>query len=396
MPLGLIGPVVEMLGMLGSGQFGGLNPTAMLGGVSQTLGSAGQTVQHALGGLDGVWQGAAASSAAAKTASVLANGSEVASQADSLSASLSAAVASVAQGEAQLVAIVNQFMATLAAIGPNIIFPWGWAAAIAAANQAVTQATSAMAQLQSTLGAQEANVNAVGAPVAVTSPPQVGSAGGAVPASPLATSGLAAQIPGSALSPVSAFAAPAAAAASGLGAPLGGASGLSSLAPMLGMASGLAMPAMEGISAATSGLGSAGGGPGAQLASAAQQPAGGGNRLDTSAHGGGGGGGHSGTGVPVLAAQSRLAPLLPEIEPRIPGEPINAAVAPGGMGGAPMMGGAPLARGGNGGVGRSHTVAAFLHTSDQGGDIVGELGNVAPPVIGVREAIPRPDIDLTI
>lgn len=398
LPLGLIGPVVEMLGMLGSGQFGDLDPTAMLGGITQTLESAGQSVRHALGGLDGVWQGAAASAAAAKTTTVLANGSQVASQAESLSASLAEAAASVAQGEAELVAIVNQFMATLAAIGPNIIFPWGWAAAIAAANQAVAEATSVMSQLQSTLGAQAAHVSAVGAPVAVTSASDAGKTPGVVPSSSLATSGLTARIPATALSPMSAFTAPVGAAASGAGAPASGASGLGSFAPMLGLAAGMAMPAMEGVSAATSALGSAGAGQGAQLASS-HQPAGDGNRDDVSHHGGGGGGGgHGGAGVPVTPAQSRMPTRLPagEIEETIPAASESNVVAPVGMGGAPMMGGAPFARAANGGVGRSHSAAAFLHTSDQGDAIVGDLGGVAPPVIGVREAVPHPDIDLTI
>lgn len=398
LPLGLIGPVVEMLGMLGSGQFGDLDPTAMLGGIAQTLESAGQSVRHALGGLDGVWQGAAASAAAAKTTTVLANGSQVASQAESLSASLAEAAASVAQGEAQLVAIVNQFMATLAAIGPNIIFPWGWAAAIAAANQAVSEATSVMSQLQSALGAQAAHVSAVGAPVAVTSASDAGTTPGVVPSSSLATSALTARIPGTALSPMSAFTAPVGAAASGAGAPAGGASGLGSLAPMVGLATGLAMPAMEGVSAATSALGSAGAGQGAQLASATRQHAGDGNPADVSHHGAGGGGGHGGAGVPVIPAQSRLPTRLPagEIEETIPAASESNVVAPVGMGGVPMMGGAPFARAANGGVGRSHSAAAFLHTSHQGDEIVGDLGGVAPPVIGVREAVPRPDIDLTI
>jgi hypothetical protein len=298
-----------------------------------------------------------------------------------------------------LVSIVNQFTATVAAIGPNIIFPWGWAAVVAAANQAVSQATAVMSELQSTLGAQAAHVTAVGAPVAVTSASGVGSAPAAASASSLAPSALAAQIPGSALTPVSAFAAPTGAGAAALGAPLGGASGLGSLSPMMNLASGLAMPAMEGMGAATGALGSAGGGQGAPPAGSVPQQAGDGNRNDVSHHGaGGGGGGHGGVGVPVAPAQSRLAPQLPaeEIGARIPAEPISDVVAQGGMGGGSMMGGAPLARGGNGGVGKSHNVAAFLHTSDQGGEIVGDLGGVAPPVIGVREAIPRSDIDLTI
>lgn len=61
-----------------------------------------------------------------------------------------------------------------------------------------------------------------------------------------------------------------------------------------------------------------------------------------------------------------------------------------------MMGGAPMARGANAGVGKSHNAAAFLHTTDQGDEIIGDLGAVAPPVIGVKETIASPQIDLTI
>jgi hypothetical protein len=49
------------------------------------------------------------------------------------------------------------------------------------------------------------------------------------------------------------------------------------------------------------------------------------------------------------------------------------------MGAGPMMGG-PMGRGGKGGSDSGHKAATFLHTSDQ--DIVGDLGNVAPPVVG--------------
>jgi hypothetical protein len=61
-----------------------------------------------------------------------------------------------------------------------------------------------------------------------------------------------------------------------------------------------------------------------------------------------------------------------------------------------MMGGAPMGRGARAGVGRSHNAADFLHTFDQGDEIVGNLGSVAPPVIGVTDAKTSPDIELRI
>jgi hypothetical protein len=70
------------------------------------------------------------------------------------------------------------------------------------------------------------------------------------------------------------------------------------------------------------------------------------------------------------------------------------AAAP--MSGAPMMGGAPMAAGARAAVGRSHNAAAFLHTSDQGDEIVGDLGSVAPAVIGQTDSVAGPDIELRI
>jgi hypothetical protein len=53
------------------------------------------------------------------------------------------------------------------------------------------------------------------------------------------------------------------------------------------------------------------------------------------------------------------------------------------MAGGGMMGGAGAAgHGGKAGANNSHTSASFLHTTDQGGEIVGDLGHASPPVIG--------------
>jgi hypothetical protein len=157
-----------------------------------------------------------------------------------LGTSLSVVAASVQQGEAQLVAIINEFVATIAAIGPSIIFPWGIAAAVAAANHAVTMATGVMAELQGTLGAEAAHVTAIGAPVSVTSAPQVGT-NLATSAAPASTPHVAANFavpttPATAAASASAAAASAAAAATSVP--------VSTIAPMMMQA--LAMPVMGG------------------------------------------------------------------------------------------------------------------------------------------------------
>jgi hypothetical protein len=378
-PTQLIQPVTDALGTLGSGQFGNLDPTQMFGGISQALESAGQSVQQAMTSLGGAWQGTAATAAAAKTSATLSDGAEVASQANGLSTSLSTATAAVAQAQAQLIAIINEFVAALAAIGPNIIFPWGIAAAIAAANHAITMTAGVMTDTQSALSSQAGQVTATGAPVAVSEAPRLTTNAAAI-ATPAAA---AAAVPAPALT--------------------------QSLSPLLQMATSLASPVGEGVGAVTqavqgaaqSGQGGAApatdaaGGSGAdgQAAAGALRPAG----LGKAAFGGASA--PSVGGVDAGTTQSRLtSPVLPS------GTGLSTAAAPGsaagsssaGMGAGPMMGPAPMGRGGRGGSDSGHRAASFLHTSDQGGEIVGDLGSVAPPIVGEVDASEVPDIELRL
>lgn len=385
----MIQPVTEALGMLGSGSFGDLDPTQLLSGISQTAASAVQPVQQAMSGLDGAWQGAAASAATATTDAALTNGTQVANQSSALATSLATATAGVQQANAQLVAIMNQFTATIAAIGPNIIFPWGMAEAIAAANQAVTQAATVMTQLQGTLAAEEANVTAIGTPISVTQAPQTGAslagavAPGAASASPLAAN----------------FAvAPAAAAGAPLGAAVAPAASapVSSFAPALMQA--VAMPAMSGVSAATGALQDMGG-AGAGTPAGATAPGGPVTNAVAGAAGkggfGGGGGGALG-GIPLETIESRVA--APAAIPAADTAPpmTGDAAAPPAMGAGSPMGGYPMGLGSRAGAGKTHSAAAFLHTAAQGDEIVGDLGSVAPPVFGEADSATSPDIDLRI
>ncbi len=63
------------------------------------------------------------------------------------------------------------------------------------------------------------------------------------------------------------------------------------------------------------------------------------------------------------------------------------------MGGAPY---APMAGQGANNSSNSHTAASFLHTTDQGGEIVGDLGTAAPPVLGEADPNDPPDVELRI
>jgi uncharacterized protein YukE len=362
-PTQLIQPVTDALGTLGSGQFGDLDPTKTFDGISKALESAGQSVQQAMSGLGGAWQGDAATTATAKTSDALAKGAEVSSQATDLSSSLSAVTASVRQAEARLIEIINEFFAKLAAIGPNIIFPWGIAAAIEAATHAVTMSVEVITDTQATLAAEAGETTAAGEPVAaVTAAPETGArvASAAAPAATAATSGLG-----------------------------------QSFGPLMQMASGLASPVMQGVSTVTGAIQSASQTP--QGASEDGKPTDG--KAEGEPEGGmaGGGGGSAGGGSgakPTLQhAQPNSAIASESATPQAGGPRVQSGP---GMGGSPMMGGGPLGQGAKSGAGSGHSAASFLHTSDQGGEIVGDLGSVAPPVIGERDAVQRPDVELRI
>jgi hypothetical protein len=353
-PSQMIKPATDALGTLGTGQFNNSDPTQMFQGIAQALESAADPLQQAVSGLGSVWQGAAASSAGATTNAALSDGADVASQSTSLGESLSTVTASVRQAEARLMAIINEFWTKIAAIGPSIIFPWGIAQAIQAAFEAVTDTAEVMTETQGTMAAQAASVAAVGAPVAMSA----------------STPSLAAQ----------------------------------SFAPLLQMATGLASPVMEGVSAATqaaqSGASSATGAAGSG-AGAGGPAAGGAAALDKPAPGGAGG--SAARGVPGGALQPRLGtPLLPRTA-SVPataehiGETTqagNAKVGAAGMGAGPMGGGGPMGGAGKAGADGRYNAASFLHTSND--QIVGDLGGAAPPVIGQADPTTRPDVELRI
>jgi hypothetical protein len=354
-PMSLISPVTDALSTLGPGLFQGVDPTAMLGGISQAFQSTGAPLQQSLGAVDDAWKGASGTAAATKTATAMANGSEVATQSDALRTSLATAATNVGQARVRLIAIVTEFQATLAAIGPNIIFPWGWAAAIAAANKAIASTAEVMTELQSSLGAEAAAVTAAGTPVDVTAAP---TAGGAAGSSPLA--GLMSMVTKGAQAGMQA-----------------GTSAASSASQAASKAASETAPPPAG---------------------AVPAPVGGGGVPPVGAGGGGTGGGGAGT----LASRSIAS--SPMVQPETGATSTQAAsmrasAGAGGMaGGSGMMGApyAPMAGHGANNSTNSHTAASFLHTTDQGGEIVGDLGSAAPPVLGEADPNEPPDVELRI
>lgn len=354
-PSALISPVTDALGTLGSGLFEGVDPTAMFQGITQAFQSTGGSLQQSLGSVDDAWQGASGTAAATKTATAIADGAEVGAQSDALRTSLATATADVAQARVRLIAIITEFQATLAAIGPSIIFPWGWAAAIAAANKAIASAAEVMTELQTSLGAQAAQVTAAGAPVDVAAAPQMSGspfAGMASPLMSMATKGAQAGIQAGTQ---------AASAASQAASESAKNAGDPAVAPIAGGAAGAAL---------------AGG----------------------KASGGGGGAGGGGAGG-TLASRSIAASPMVQAETTAPNQSAAVRGSGGaGMAGAGMMGApyAPMAGQGANSSSNTHSAASFLHTTDQGGEIVGDLGTSAPPVLGESDPNEPPDVELRI
>lgn len=168
-PFNLITPVIHGLGTLGSGQFAGLDPRQILTGISNAFDGTSTPLQQSANSLANDWQGQSGSAADARTRAAVANGADVANQADGLNSNLSTTTASVAQARQQMVDIIDEYQAKVAAADPST--PAGRRARVAAANQANAEATAVMQELQDNLGSQAQQVSAIGTPVGVSQAP---------------------------------------------------------------------------------------------------------------------------------------------------------------------------------------------------------------------------------
>lgn len=345
----MIQPVMDALGSLGSGQMGQPDPTQSFDGIGQALQSAGSQVQQALSGLGDDWQGDAGSAAQATAQAALADGDKVADQAAALRSSLAAASAAVQNAQARLVEIVDVFWAKIAAIGPSIIFPWGIAAAIAAATEAVTSTTEVMAETESTLAAQTAQVSSAGVPVNVTSIPALGSQ-------------------------------------------------TQALSPLMQLATSVTSPVMQAIGSASSAAPDQSG-PDDAASAADPGPAAATGRATAGGGATGAGAGlHGGFGAAAPAARPLgAAPPVAAVETTTPVQATSVRSSGAAAGaGAPMGGGAPMGHHGKAGIAGGHNAADFLHTAERGGELVGDLADVAPPVIGEKNPLDSPNVGLRI
>ena len=114
---GLVKPMTDLLSTFGSGSFEGLDPSAALSGASKALEQGVSMGMQAISQLSSVWQGPAATAATGKGLEAATGTGLVAEQGAELSTAVGEAAAVVGTGEAELQAIIDSFMAVIAALG---------------------------------------------------------------------------------------------------------------------------------------------------------------------------------------------------------------------------------------------------------------------------------------
>ncbi|MBN7442433.1 hypothetical protein [Mycobacteroides abscessus] len=372
-PGSLIQPVTDALGTLGTGVFDAMDPTKLLEGVSKTFESTASSLQQAMGSMMSGFQGATGAASGGKTAAAIGNGAEVGAQSSGIGASASTAAADVKQAETRMLEIIHQWEAEMASLTPGL--PWTAANIMEASTRATTMATEVMTELQSSLTAQGGAVSAIGAPVSVTSAPQMG-----------------AQMIG-----------PMVQMATGLISPLMsvGTQGISTVvggiqkAAQTGMQVGTKMASSLGKSSST--------GAGAKGVEALKSTASGSaGALGRGIGGGAGHGGGGGASTTLAARTNTPMPSLASESSTASGSAVRgAAVSSAGTSGGVMGGGGAMGAGaagaGRGGESReSHAAASYL-TAAHSEELLGDPGVATPAVIGEAGPHPEsPDKQLTI
>ncbi|KRQ27789.1 hypothetical protein AOT83_06040 [Mycobacteroides sp. H001] len=380
MVAGLMSPMLQMLGTLGTGIFQGLNPQQMFQPMTQAFQQGAQSLQGLMGqmGQGGSgWAGAGAAGTAAKTAETLGNGAAVSAQGAALGGQGMTAGADTSQGYTRLLELIQETQHRLEALSGGI--PFTAPEMGETAGSATARAVEIVTELETALTGQAANMTATGAPVALAQGPT----------SMMSMMGPMMQIAMSMMSPAMQMATM----------PLTMGSQMLTQGMQAGVqaATSMAQAAGKGGAGAGSGLGAAAKGlSSAGLGSAAAAPKIGGGGAGI---GSGGGGGTIAARALPSAVPANMASVSESGSATQAAAVRGAGVVAAGSSGAGMMGGAPMggagARGaGAGGGSGDHSAANFLHTSDQGGEIIGDLGTVTPAVIGEND--PNADVDVEL
>ncbi|MFW0783828.1 hypothetical protein AAFP35_04855 [Gordonia sp. CPCC 206044] len=373
----LFKPLTDLAQSFGTGDLGmsGFDPTQLFTGLSTIMQSMVGLSSGALKAVDQVWSGAAATSNATKSTTAAAEGGAVGAKASNIQANTGIGAGIVGNGNAAMAAVIAKFQAELAIAVPLLATPAAPAAGtaiIAAASSALSEAIAVVTGTKTALSPETATQTANGTQIPITG----------APTSP-SPFGIAATVLESVGSPLSSFAST-------------GTSMMSSMTKQLASANKAQSekgkgdknaPGAAGLHGAAGGKGGAGG-------------------AKKGGVGGGGGGGVGGVGAPATPLQAK--PGVPNLNAAsVEGPTTGSSPAPAGrtvgtgtgmmpMGGAGAAGAAAGARGA--GADDGHGAPDFLVTADHGSEVVGDMPQAAPPVLGgdTEIEVESPDVDLRL
>nr|WP_245555523.1 hypothetical protein [Gordonia soli] len=365
----LIKPLTDLLGGFGTGNLSGadFDPSQIFSGLSEVLNTSMQMGTGAVKAADQLWMGQSSIAAAGKSAQAGADTAVLSTQGTGISFDINAAAGIVGAGLAAVQAIIGKTIALITGTIPIIMTPIGQGMAVGFASSGLAEATTAVAATRAQLLAPTTHMTANGAPVKVTGAP--GGAGAAQ--SPFAVANTVLESVTPAVSSVTELP--------------------SMIAKPVSTMLGINQPdTVTGVPTTT---------PGPH-----RGPDGG---------GGGGGGGKGGAGG--IGALGGIGGMATQLAGRPAVSGVAGATEPAGFGpsqstrpsvttAAPMpgsmapMSGAGAARGA-GASDEQHEVPDYLVTQDHGQQVVGEVPDVAPPVLGhdePAESEPAPDIELRL
>lgn len=372
----LFKPLTDLLGGFGTGDLStaGFDPSMVFEGLSKVLETSLSMSQGALEALDKLWTGQASVSAAAKTTEAGANSAALSGQGSGISFNIQAAAGIVATGLATVQAIIAATIGKVLVIGPGLLTPVGQGAAVLFANEGLAEATTAVAVTRAQLLGPTTSMTVNGAPVAVTSAPTTATA--PTTQSPFAMASTILQ----AVSPV--------------------------LTTAAELPSTLSTPVQKMLTLQDKEI------PDIEPARMAHP-----ERVDDPDHTGPSPGATSPASLGGAPMPGGIGPMATPLGPArasmpvpgttepagyVPGTATKTAVTaapatmPASM--APMAGAAGAARGA-GAADEHHEIPDYLVTEDNGQQVVGEVGGVAPPVLGDDQPAapaPAPDIELRL
>ncbi|GAB2641640.1 hypothetical protein GCM10027169_07220 [Gordonia jinhuaensis] len=364
----LIKPLTDLLAGFGSGSMADapFDPTQLFDGIFQTLQSMMSLGTQAISALEPFWSGPAFGNTMAKGLEAHQNGGQTGGQSADISVQVQAAMAVVAKGVALLEGVIGKFLSIAGAILPMIVTPPGQFAMMTLATDSIAEGTAVVAATRAELAVHTGSMMATAEPVLVTAVPQ-----------------LAGEIPGMASTVVQTASAP-----------------IESFISNVHSGGGISRAGID-ATGDFHGLDHFGGGAGSELSEAQALEAAGG----ADGFGGGefgalgaamtGAGGLLGTGG--TSAASASTPLTPRATPdslspnssRAAAARMAAAeeeqmmrrpvASPGGV----MPGGAGLAAAAN--ANNDSESRNHLATARNASEIVGDLPNASPTVLGAAE-----------